>query len=383
MPAETTGSYNNDEEVALPLKGEWMRMDLFTVVALSMLPASRSRAASAFKEIRHHSDLELAEALARVLDACGIPEHEQAAAAGEACSRAEKALAAAGDVGMTPLPWTDQRFPALLSCIPDPPPLLWVRGDVAALARPTVAIVGSRAATPYAMDVAFRLGQELSDRGLVVASGLARGVDSAAHRGCLTGPAPTVAVLGSGLDRVYPAEHRTLAHEISQKGLLVSELGPGAAPLQEHFPLRNRIISGISLAVVVVEASEKSGSLITARCALEQGRDVMAVPGSVLSGRNRGSHSLLKDGAKVVESAVDILEGLGWPVAASAPKSIPKVLQSDNLLSKMQAGESYRLDELMELTGVTGTKLLPRLMELELAGLVTQSGSGFSRRLVT
>ena len=360
-----------------------MRMDLFTAVALSMLPASRSRAASAFKEIRHRPDLELAEALARVLDACEVPEHEQAAAADVACSRAEKAMAAAGDVGITPLPWIDPRFPALLSCVHDPPPLLWVRGDVAALAQPTVAIVGSRAATPYAMDVAFRLGQELSDRGLVVASGLARGVDSAAHRGCLTGPAPTVAVLGSGLDRVYPAEHQTLAHEISQKGLLISELGPGAAPLQEHFPLRNRIISGISLAVVVVEASEKSGSLITARCALEQGRDVMAVPGSVLSGRNRGSHSLLKDGAKVVESAVDILEGLGWPVVASAPLSTSKVLQSDNLLLKMQAGESYRLDELMELTGVTGTKLLPRLMELELAGLVTQSGSGFSRRLVT
>ena len=184
------------------------------------------------------------------------------------------------------------------------------------LTRPIVAIVGSRAATPYAIDVAHRLGQELSDRGLVVASGLARGVDSAAHRGCLAGAAPTVAVLGSGVDRVYPGEHEALALEIAQKGLLVSEFGPGAPPLPEHFPLRNRIISGISLAVVVVEASEKSGSLITARCALEQGRDVMAVPGSVLSGRNRGSHSLLKDGAKVVESAVDILEGLGWPAAA-------------------------------------------------------------------
>ena len=218
---------------------------------------------------------------------------------------------------------------------------------------------------------------------MVVASGLARGVDSAAHRGCLGGGSPTVAVLGSGLDRIYPSEHQTLAREISDKGLLVSELGPGAAPLPEHFPLRNRIISGISLAVVVVEASEKSGSLITARCALEQGRDVLAVPGSVLSGRNRGSHGLLKDGAKVVESAVDILEGLGWPMPET-PRALPsKLLISDNLLASMEIGEVYRLDELMELTGVTGTRLLPRLMELELAGLVTQSGSGFSRRLVT
>jgi DNA processing protein len=358
-------------------------MDPFTAVALSMLPASRSRAASAFKEIRHQSSLALLDALDVVLQACEVAQHERAGAADLACARATAALAAAREAGIEPLSWDDPRFPALLGCIPDPPPVIWVRGDLASLARPIVAIVGSRAATPYALDVAHRLGQELSDRGLVVASGLARGVDSAAHRGCLTGGAPTVAVLGSGVDRVYPAEHQTLAAEISQKGLLVSEFGPGAPPLQEHFPLRNRIISGISLAVVVVEASEKSGSLITARCALEQGRDVMAVPGSVLSGRNRGSHSLLKDGAKVVESAVDILEGLGWPMA-EAPQALPsKLLHSDNLLARMEVGEVYRLDELMELTGVTGTRLLPRLMELELAGLVTQSGSGFSRRLVT
>jgi DNA processing protein len=358
-------------------------MDPFTAVALSMLPASRSRAASAFKEIRHRPDLGLDDALEFVLQACEVPDLERPRAATLACERARSALARGPAAGIQPVCWDDPRFPALLSCIPDPPPLVWVRGDVEVLARPIVSIVGSRAATPYALDVARRLGQELSDCGLVVASGLARGVDSAAHRGCLAGASPTVAVLGSGVDRVYPPEHEMLAVEICEKGLLVSEFGPGAAPLPEHFPLRNRIISGISLAVVVVEASEKSGSLITARCALEQGRDVMAVPGSVLSGRNRGSHSLLKDGAKVVESAVDILDGLGWPAAAPALRLPSKLLQSDNLLSRMEVGEVYRLDELMELTGVTGTKLLPRLMELELAGLVTQSGSGFSRRLVT
>jgi len=362
-------------------------MDPFVAVALSMLPASRSRVASTFKELRLQSDpgseIGADDVLEAVLEVCEIPEDERRSAIEVARSRADSALVAARTAGIEPLPWNDSRYPALLSCIPDPPPLLWVRGDADTLARPTVAIVGSRAATPYALDVAYRLGQELSDRGVVVASGLARGVDSAAHRGCLGGVAPTVAVLGSGPDRIYPSEHQTLAREISDKGLLVSELGPGAAPLPEHFPLRNRIISGISLAVVVVEASEKSGSLITARCALEQGRDVLAVPGSVLSGRNRGSHSLLKDGAKVVESAVDILEGLGWPMP-DTPRALPsKLLISDNLLARMEIGEVYRLDELMELTGVTGTKLLTRLMELELAGLVTQSGSGFSRRLVT
>jgi len=360
-----------------------MRMDLLTVVALSMLPASRSRAASAFKDIRHLTGLECDAALDRVLQACELDPSERAAAIEVARERASAALVAAKTARIEALSWNDPRYPALLSCIPDPPPVLWSRGNLDCLARPAVAIVGSRAATPYALDVAYRLGQELSDRGIVVTSGLARGVDSAAHRGCLSGCEPTVAVLGSGLDRVYPSQHTELASEISKKGLLISELGPGAAPLPEHFPLRNRIISGISLGVVVVEASEKSGSLITARCALEQGRDVMAVPGNVLSGRNRGSHGLLKDGAKVVESADDILEGLGWP-AGDAPRAMPsKLLQSDSLLGRMEAGEVYRLDELMELTGVAGTRLLARLMELELAGLVTQTGSGFSRRLVT
>jgi DNA protecting protein DprA len=186
------------------------------------------------------------------------------------------------------------------------------------LTQPAVAIVGSRDATRYALDVAARLGTELAERGIVVTSGLARGVDSAAHQGAVDADGATVAVLGSGLDNIYPREHQYLAETIVNKGVVVSELGPGGLPLAEHFPLRNRIISGISLAVVVVEASEKSGSLITARCAAEQGRDVMAVPGSVLTGRNRGSHSLLKDGAKVVETADDILEELGWPAARAA-----------------------------------------------------------------
>jgi DNA processing protein len=358
-------------------------MDLSTVVALSMLPASRSRAASAFKDIRHLAHLECDAALDRVLQACGMPEEERPPAIVVARGRASEALAAAPLAGIEPLPWYDPRFPALLSCIPDPPPLLWARGNLECLGRPAVAIVGSRAATPYALDVAYRLGRELSDRGVVVTSGLARGVDSSAHRGCLAGREPTVAVLGSGVDRVYPAQHAALAEEIANNGLIISELGPGAAPLAEHFPLRNRIISGISLAVVVVEASEKSGSLITARCALEHGRDVMAVPGNVLSGRNRGSHALLKDGAKVVESADDILEGLGWPAVAAARKQPYKLLQQDGLLEHMAAGEVYRLHELVELTGVTGTRLLARLMELELAGAVERTGSGFSRRLVT
>jgi len=216
-----------------------------------------------------------------------------------------------------------------------------------------------------------------------VTSGLARGVDSAAHRGCLDAGGPTTAVLGSGVDRVYPPEHDALAQRIARQGAVVSELAPGGAPLPEHFPLRNRIISGLSLAVVVVEASEQSGSLITARAALEQGRDVLAVPGSVLTGRNRGSHALLKDGAKVVETADDILEELGWPAAAPAGRHARKQLNVDPLLMRMQPGELYGLDELVAASGMQPSRVLRRLTELELTGEVSAAGGGRFMRLVT
>jgi DNA processing protein len=367
---------------AAPGQGKVTRlMDLLDALAVSMLPAPRARVAAAFKDLRHISSA--ADPLLATLAACRVPEEERARQAAVARSRAVAALDSSRATPITPVPWNAAEFPALLGCIPDPPPVVWTLGNRTAATHPAVAVVGSRAATTYALDVAYRLGQELAERGLVVVSGLARGVDSAAHRGCLAAGGATVAVLGSGLDHIYPREHAALAQQISDKGCLISELWPGAWPMPEHFPLRNRIISGISLAVVVVEASENSGSLITARYALEQGRDVMAVPGNVLSGRNRGSHGLLKDGAKVVESADDILDGLGWPGAGTPPIVVSKLLNSDTLLSRMETGEVYRLEELMELTGVTGTKLLARLMELELAGAVTQTGSGFSRRLVT
>ena len=348
-------------------------MDLHIAVAVSMLAVSRCRASATFKELRQQS---ASVQVADVLEAMRIPPEARRPLEDAAVSAAARAIAAGGGAGMEPIPWFDPRYSALLNCVSDPPPVLWVRGNPAALAMPTVAIVGSRAATPYALDVGARLAGELAARGVAVASGLARGVDSAAHRGTLAAGGSTIAVLGSGLDRVYPSEHDLLAQHVAQKGLLVAELGAGAPPLAEHFPLRNRIISGISLAVVVVEASEKSGSLITARCAMEQGRDVMAVPGSVLTGRNRGSHSLLKDGAKVVETADDILEELGWPAARMAIEEPRKSIPQDTLLTHMEAGEVYGLDELVGATGTPPSKLLPRLMELELRGQVRAAGGG-------
>jgi DNA processing protein len=347
-------------------------MDLQSAIAVSMLSVSRSKAAAALKGLQP----DCPRMLSSVLEACGVPGTCHAGYVAEARSRATRALEEAKQLGIEPIALGDEKYPALLACTHDPPPVLWTLGDPSVLHRPTVAIVGSRAATPYAREVAAVLAGGLAGRGIVVASGLARGADSAAHRGCLEAGGWTIAVLGSGLNRVYPSEHCGLAANIRKQGILVSELGPDAAPLPEHFPLRNRIISGISLGVVVVEASEKSGSLITARYALEQGRDVMAVPGSVLSGRNRGSHSLLKDGAKVVETVDDILEELGWPDAAGPRLDSAKSLNSDRLVSSMDPGEPYGLDELIEATGLPATRLLRRLMDLQLAGVISRLGCG-------
>ena len=246
--------------------------------------------------------------------------------------------------------------------------------------QPSVAIVGSRAGSPYACEIAERLASELSDRGITVVSGLARGVDAAAHRGALGGCGRTVAVLGSGVDVVYPPEHVPLARSIASAGVVVSELGPGTAPLPLHFPRRNRIISGLSLAVVVVEASERSGSLITARLAADQGREVMAVPGNVLTGRSRGGHALIKDGAKVVENADDILEEIGPHVRGRGQKMPQMPDQADSLLRLMDREESYDVDRLAALSGLDGAALLPRLLELELRGWLVRSSAGrFSR----
>jgi DNA processing protein len=294
----------------------------------------------------------------------------------EARAAAATRRGAAG--GMSPVAWSDPAYPAALAAIIDPPFVLWTRGVLAALDRPAVAIVGSRAGSPYALAVAERLAGDLAARGVVIVSGLARGVDSAAHRGALAGGGPTIAVLGSGADVIYPPEHRALASQIAETGLVMSEFVPGTPPLPRFFPLRNRIISGLSRAVVVIEAGEKSGSLITARSALEQGRDVLAVPGNVLSGRNRGAHGLLRDGAKIVESADDILEELGMTVADPRGR---QAAPSDPILASLPPGEACDLDEIAERSGLQASRLLPRLFELELDGWIRRAGGGRFVRL--
>jgi DNA processing protein len=304
-----------------------------------------------------------------------------------------QALERATRTGTIPVSWADAAYPAALGSIYDPPPLLWLKGTATALTQPTVAIVGARAASPSALAVAEQLAGDLAAHGVVVVSGMARGVDSAAHRGALASGGATVAVLGSGVDVVYPPEHAALAASIVASGALVSELAPGTRPLQWFFPLRNRIISGLCRAVVVIEAGRKSGSLITAKCALEQGRDVLAVPGSVLGGRNQGGHALLRDGAKIVESADDILDelNLGRRCAAVNPRPGSQASQgqlshtqgrvSDPILACLLPGEPFDMEAIAARTGLEPAHLLPRLLELELEGRVQRAGGGRFIRL--
>lgn len=352
--------------------------DLSDFVALSLLP-SRCRLSST-EALRAGEPP--ADVFRRLAAAHWRGEPEQVSTIR---ARASAALDRAKAHGLTPIAWSDPEYPAALAAIVDPPPVLWTRGVVPSLSRPAVAIVGSRGASAYALSVAERLAGDLAARGVSIVSGLARGVDSAAHRGALAAAGVTVAVLGSGLDLIYPPEHTPLARAIESEGAVVSEVVPGTPPRPWLFPLRNRIISGLSRAVVVVEAGEKSGSLITARSALEQGRDVLAVPGNVLSGRNRGAHALLRDGAKIVESADDILEELGTGVAGPSTlqrfgpltgRDQVRPAAADPILACLRDGEPSDLDAIAERSGLTTARLLPRLMELELQGAVARVGGG-------
>jgi DNA processing protein len=279
------------------------------------------------------------------------------------------------DLGITPVYRGDLRYPTALAAIHDPPEMLWLRGDADALQAPCVAIVGSRVASPYALEVARQLGADLARRHITVTSGMARGVDSAAHRGAIDGGGATIAVFGCGVDVIYPRQHAKLAEQICEQGALVSELPPGMRPLKYHFPKRNRIISGLSLAVVIVEAAQGSGSLITAECALAQGRAVLAVPGNILGGRNCGAHALLRDGAKLVESANDILEELNLGILQKESKAL-KPASQDPVLRCMTEGEPYDLDELVDRSGVDRVRLLTRLLELELGGALRRVNGG-------
>ncbi len=347
-------------------------MSRLDFVALSLLPLPWWRdIAAALRDGEPPSDL---------LDRLVVERPRHAAMPASAIRlRAAAAVDRAARQHIDMVDWSESAYPTALAAIIDPPPVLWFNGPRAALEHPAVAIVGSRAGSSYALSVAERLAADLAARGVAVVSGLARGVDSAAHRGALSVSGVTIGVLGSGADVIYPREHQALAREITGSGAIVSELVPGTSPQARFFPRRNRLISGLARAVVVIEAGEKSGSLITARCALDQGRDVLAVPGNVLNGRNRGGHALLRDGAKIVETADDILEELGFAVRnpgnAGASKGMAPP-SADPILMCLTAGESSDLDAIVERTGLRPSRVLPRLFELELNGLVRRVGGG-------
>jgi len=345
-------------------------LDLIDAVALSLwFTAPRRRVTDALRALPDCPFEVLVAWIAGQPEApIAVPALREAAA---------QALETARRLRIAAIGWGEARYPPLLAATPDAPVVLWVRGQADLLATPSIAIVGSRAASPYGLEVAERLAAEVAAYGFTVVSGLARGIDSASHRGALAAGGATVAVLGSGVDIVYPPEHGALAREIAERGVLVSELAPGTPPRAFHFPLRNRIISGLSRAVVVVEAAARSGSLITADCALEQGREVMAVPGSVLNGRHGGCHALVRDGAALVETGADILAALGALDAlrnAGSPVATPPPV--DPLVERMSAGEAYDLDDLCALVGTGTVNVLSRLLELELQGAIHRVDGG-------
>jgi len=260
----------------------------------------------------------------------------------------------------------DPAFPPLLSAIHDPPPSLYLRGSAEddVLARDAVAVVGARACSAYGRSVARSLGRELAAAGLVVMSGMARGIDGEAHRGALDAGASTVAVLGCGIDRDYPAAHAELARRICERGLVVSEYEPGVEPAPWRFPARNRIIAGLCKATVVVEARERSGALITADFALEEGRDVLAVPGEITSSLSAGTNALLRLGAVPVTCAGDVLEL--FDLAPPPPDQTPISAAASALLERLRDGP-LTADELVRMAGVAPSEVAAALVELELA----------------
>jgi DNA processing protein len=310
---------------------------------------------------------------------------------GRARSAAEQEWARVAAQGAALVTWSCAEYPERLKEIYDPPPVLWVRGDVAQLSRPAIAIVGTRHPTPYGTGIAEMLARDLAARRLLVLSGMARGIDSCAHKGALLARTPTIAVWGTGIDVVYPKENKKLAEEIlATGGAIVSEVPMGTFPAPQNFPRRNRIISGLSIAVLVVEAGENSGTRVTARCAAEQNRDLYAVPGNVTNKGSWTPNTLIKQGAKLVATWEDVWEDLPSQVrleleaeapAASKPEGQASLLadpvlrpQEAMLLEVLRADESLQIDEVLELveTQLTSAEVFTALFELEMAGRIRQ-----------
>jgi len=287
----------------------------------------------------------------------------------------------------------DPNYPSLLQQLPDPPALLYVHGDIGILSEPQLAMVGSRNPTASGRRTATEFARHLAATGLVITSGLALGIDAASHRGALDAGMPTIAVMGTGLDRVYPASHRDLARRIAGQGTLVSEFPIGTPPRPENFPQRNRIISGLSLGALIVEAAKRSGSLITARYASEQGREVFAIPGSIHNPLSRGCHHLIRQGAKLVETAQDVIDELGalagacrtvTPVAGGSEGKPAADLLADSEYRRLLDAIGFdptSVDRLVLDSGLTPAEVSSMLLQLEMTGYIAAGPGGFYNRL--
>jgi DNA processing protein len=316
-----------------------------------------------------------------VARACGAATADSLAAGADRAA-VEAALAWVSQPQHRLVTLADAEYPGALLQIADPPLLLFVLGDAQLLGRPGLAVVGSRNPTRRGAEDAQAFARALSDAGLTIVSGLALGIDAAAHRGGLGGRGSSVAVVGTGLDRVYPARNRELARELAASGALVSEFPPGTPPLPPNFPRRNRIISGLARGCLVVEAALESGSLITARFALEQGREVFAVPGSIHSPLSKGCHWLIKQGAKLVESAADVVDelGLARPAVPSTPSAdAPSTHDAAQLLRVLDYAP-FDLDTACRLGSLTPDAASAILLRLELDGFVDRLQGGLFQR---
>jgi DNA processing protein len=301
-------------------------------------------------------------------------------------SDAAKELAQVQATGCRLLTWDEPEYPARLREIYDPPPLLYVRGNIELLSRHLISIVGARRPTPYGNQMAERISRDLADRGLVISSGLARGIDASAHKGALSSAnGATIGVLGCGIDVVYPKENKKIFEQMEQRGAIISEFPIGTFPAPQNFPIRNRIIAGMALGVVVVEGAQYSGSLITARLAMEFGREVFGVPGHVTQPSSFGPNQLIKQGAKLVTGWEDVVEELPTPVRAelmpveTASHEERAALVEDSLsptekplYSILSLDEARHVDDLVELSGLTSSEVLASLFDMELKGVIRQ-----------
>src|SRR5271157_4563892 len=324
------------------------------------------------------------------LEAMGLPAVSAQALAGKALELAQQECMKAVEAGARIISFSDPEYPARLKEIYDPPVILFVKGSVEVLAQPGIAMVGTRHPTPYGSGMAERLSTDLAARGLVIISGLARGIDTASHRGAVAAKGKTVAVLGTGIDVMYPKENTRLTEQIvAFGGALITEFPVGTPPTPQNFPIRNRIISGMSAGVLVVEAAEYSGTRITSRCALEQNRDVYAVPGNVTNRNSWGPNTLIKQGAKLVATWEDVWEELPAEVQAAlssmqneSPEPETASLFPDGvssphekkILKLLQADESTHIDQLVELleNEMSSSEIFAALFELELNGKIRQ-----------